>query len=50
MQRPVQILSSNFSLTESAQTDIRHKAAKLDTYYDHILVTAYSTTTSSGSR
>ena len=37
MQRPVQITSSDFSLTESVQADIRTKAAKLDTYYDHII-------------
>lgn len=37
MQRPVQITSSDFSLTEAVQAEIRRKAAKLDTYYDNIL-------------
>jgi cold shock CspA family protein/ribosome-associated translation inhibitor RaiA len=37
MQRPVEITSSDFSLTEPVQADIRRKAAKLDTYYDNIL-------------
>ena len=36
MQRPVEITSSDFSLTESVRTDIHRRAAKLETYYDHI--------------
>ncbi len=37
MQRPLQITSSDFSLTEPVEAEIRRKAAKLDTYYDNIL-------------
>ncbi len=37
MQRPVQITVHDFSLTEPVEAELRRKAAKLDTYYDHIL-------------
>jgi cold shock CspA family protein len=37
MQSPVQITAHDFSLTEPVEAEIRRRAAKLDTYYDHIL-------------
>ena len=37
MKLPLQITARNVSLSESAETTIREKAAKLDTFYDSIM-------------
>jgi hypothetical protein len=37
MQLPLQITVRDLSLSEAAETDIRTKAADLDTYYDGIM-------------
>jgi ribosome-associated translation inhibitor RaiA/cold shock CspA family protein len=36
MQRPLKITSRNFALPDAVETEIREKAAALDTYYDRI--------------
>lgn len=37
MQIPLQITSHDFTLSEAIETEIREKAAKLETYYDDIV-------------
>ncbi len=37
MKLPLQITARNISLSEAAETSIREKAAKLDTFYDRIM-------------
>jgi cold shock CspA family protein/ribosome-associated translation inhibitor RaiA len=36
MQRPLKITSHNFALPDAVETEIREKAAALDTYYERI--------------
>lgn len=36
MQRPLKITSRDFALTEAIETEIREKAAALETFYEHI--------------